>query len=51
MDISLVNNMPKFKIIDHGYTFSTTQFMLQEEGFEIPTGKVKIMYLYLFEST
>ena len=32
MDISLVNNMPKFKIIDHGYNFSTTKFMLNEEG-------------------
>ena len=39
MDISLVNNMPKFKIIDHGYNFSTTRFMLNEEGEESPKGK------------
>ena len=38
MDISLVNNMPKFKIIDHGYNYSKSQFMLQEEGFTLPQG-------------
>ena len=43
MDISLVNNMPKFKIIDHGYNYSKSQFMLQEEGFTLPQGNYKFM--------
>ena len=56
MDISLVNNMPKFKIIDHGYNFSTTRFMLNEEGEESPKGKKAINFLpnqvnYFQEST
>ena len=38
MDISLVNNMPKFKIIDHGYNYSVSQFLLQEEGYDLPRG-------------
>ena len=46
MDISLVNNMPKFKIIDHGYNFSTTRFMLNEEGEESPKGKKTSLTFY-----
>ena len=38
MDISLVNNMPKFKIIDHGYNYSKTRFMLAEEDSDTPRG-------------
>ena len=38
MDISLVNNMPKFKIIDHGYNYSTTNFMIKEEDDDVPRG-------------
>ena len=39
MDIALVNNMPKFKIIDHGYNFSKSKFMIQEENAKKPNGK------------
>ena len=44
MDISLVNNMPKFKIIDHGYNFSTTKFMLNEEGPQNNRGTIWKLY-------
>ena len=32
MDINLVNNMPKFKIIDYGYNYSVSNFFIQEEA-------------------
>ena len=58
MDISLVNNMPKFKIIDHGYNYSKSQFMLQEEGFTLPqgnfrfsTGKNRRSQKYIYRET
>ena len=47
MDISLVNNMPKFKIIDHGYNYSKSQFMLQEEGFTLPQGNLKFCLIHI----
>lgn len=30
--------MPKFKIIDHGYNYSTTNFMIKEEDDDVPRG-------------
>jgi len=42
MDINLVNNMPKFKIIDHGYNYSRSNFMIQEEGSDFPQGKTSV---------
>ena len=50
MDISLVNNMPKFKIIDHGYNYSKSQFMLQEEGFTLPQGNSSYKNFISFDS-
>ncbi|CBY38718.1 unnamed protein product [Oikopleura dioica] len=49
MDINLVNNMPKFKIIDHGYNYSTTLFYIQEEGSDAPQEYEKSRLTVTFE--
>lgn len=51
MDINLVNNMPKFKIIDHGYNYSKSDFMIQEEGNEKPQGNENRHRLYISGNT
>ncbi|CAG5098607.1 Oidioi.mRNA.OKI2018_I69.XSR.g15818.t1.cds [Oikopleura dioica] len=49
MDINLVNNMPKFKIIDHGYNYSTTLFYIKEEGSDTPKEYEKSRLTVTFE--